>query len=346
MTIVTQNPHSWFVAENKKGDRQTVYNHEHYRHNYPFGFEINFSDSSVPAENSVTLYNMSKEHRDFYKKGEYCYVAFNWGEERKILAEGYISKINVNQSDGVTDSYIIYFTEGTNYNNVAARKLKVKKTKKVNQYKTVKKTVPGHYVKKRIHYYSVENGKKVGHYKYQKVYVKAKTVNKRVKTRATKTYRVNKAFKKGTSYKKIIEGVANQAGIKISKIQLAKNPKMKKSFTAKGKPLNLLRQLVKPTGSKLVYIKGKMMIINPKQKKRTWYVITDDDLKNPPTYNEGNDDEDGGTWEMTTPLVPEFTLFVGIRMKSRYLKGNFYIKSGQAVFDGEDPESICSLKAI
>ncbi|QHJ78070.1 MAG: hypothetical protein [Caudoviricetes sp.] len=347
MAIETKNPHSWFVTTNDEGKTQTVYNHEHYLHNYPFGFEINSSDSPTPSKNSVTLYNMSKEHRDFYEKGQKCYVAFNWGISRKILAEGFISKIEVNQSDGVTDTFNLTFTEGTDYNNVAARKLKVKKSKKVNHYKTIKKTIPGHYERKRIHYYSKDNtGKTSGHYKYENVYVKAKTVNHRVKTRATKNYYVSKTFKKGTTYKKVITGVAAQAGIKISKIDLAKNPKMKKAFVARGKPLRLLQQLVKPTGSKLEYIQGKLEIVNPKNNKRTWYVIDDDILKSPPTFNESNDDDGTGTWEMITPLIPDITLNVGITMKSRFLKGKFYVKALQHSSDGENPETHCSLKPI
>lgn len=87
MAIVTKDPHSWFVCKDKKGNTQTVYNGERYEHNYPFGFEVNFADIASPQKNTVTLYNMSKEHRQFYKKGMHCYVAFNWGPEKKILAE-------------------------------------------------------------------------------------------------------------------------------------------------------------------------------------------------------------------------------------------------------------------
>lgn len=302
MAIVTKDPHSWFVCKDKKGNTQTVYNDERYEHNYPFGFEVNFADIASPQKNTVTLYNMSKEHRQFYKKGMHCYVAFNWGKEKKILAEGYITKIDIPTSDGVTESQQITFTEGTDYNNVKARTLKVAKKK-------------------------------------------ATTKKKRVKTKETKY--VNKTFPKHTNYKTLIRGVASQAKIKIAKIDLAKNPKVKRPFTAKGKPLSLIQKLVKETGSKMLYERGKLVIINPKTAKRSWFVIDDQDLIQPPSYNEDSDNGKGeGTWEINVPLVPEITTQTGIIMKSKYLKGKYYVKAGQHTFDGESPQTQCSLASL
>jgi hypothetical protein len=314
MTIVTKDPHSWFVCKDKKGNTQTVYNNERYEHNYPFTFEVNFADIASPQKNTVTLYNMSKEHRQFYKKGMYCYVAFNWGPEKKILSEGYITKIDIPTSDGVTESQQITFTEGTDYNNVKARTLKVAKKKTVNKTKKVKVTT-------------------------------AKT--KRVKYKATETKYVNKTFPKKTHYKTIIKSVASQAKIKIAKIDLAKNPKVKRPFTAKGKPLNLIKKLVADTGSKMLYERGKLVIINPKTAKRSWFVIDDQDLIQPPSYNEDSDNDKGeGTWEINVPLVPEITTQTGIIMKSKYLKGKYYVKAGQHTFDGENPQTQCSLASL
>ena len=137
MTIVTKDPHTWFVTEGEDGT-QTIYNNETLGHAYPMAFQVNFSDTPTPQTNTVTLYNLSKEHKDFYHRKMHCYLAFNWGKEKKILAEGYISKIDMEQHDGVTDTQVISFTEGNDYSNVKARKLKVSKTKKVNKYKHVK----------------------------------------------------------------------------------------------------------------------------------------------------------------------------------------------------------------
>ena len=323
MAIVTKDPHSWFVCKDKSGNTQTVYNDERYEHNYPFGFEVNFADIASPQKNTVTLYNMSKEHRQFYKKGMHCYVAFNWGKEKKILAEGYITKIDIPTSDGVTESQQITFTEGTDYNNVKARTLKVAKKEKVNHTKEVNVTVAGKQ--------------------------KATTKKKRVKTKETKTKYVNKTFPKHTNYKTLIRGIASQAKIKIAKIDLAKNPRIKRPFTAKGKPLSLIQKLVKETSSKMLYERGKLVIINPKTAKRSWFVIDDQDLIQPPSYNEDSDSDDGkgeGTWEINVPLVPEITTNTGIIMKSKYLKGKYYVKAGQHTFDGESPQTQCSLASL
>lgn len=129
MAIITKDPHAWFVTESDDGV-QTVYNNETLGHDYPFGFQVNFSDTPSPQTNTVTLYNLAKEHKDFYHRKQHCYVAFNWGKEKKILAEGFISKIDMVQHDGVTDTQVISFTEGTDYSNVKARKLKISKKRK------------------------------------------------------------------------------------------------------------------------------------------------------------------------------------------------------------------------
>lgn len=330
MAIVTKNAHAWFVTTNSSGKKQTVYNNETEKHNYPFGFEIHFSDVPQPQQNTVTLYNLSKSHSNFYRKKQKCYVAWNWNStERKILAEGYITKIDVTQHDGTTDTKNITFTEGTDYNNLDARTLKETKNKKVKKTKTKKEHISGHFE-------HLKSGKKK--------WVKGKTVNKHYHTRENKKIRVNKTYRKGTSYKSLIKGIASQSGVKIAKIDLAKNPKLKRPYTASGKPLSLIKQLVKKTGSKMTYVRGKLEIVNPKSGKRTWYEIDDQDLVQPPSSNEDNGGEK--TWEITIPLVPEITTNTGIIMKSKYLKGRYYVKSGTHSFDGDSPQTQCSLARL
>jgi len=315
VAIITKDPHIWFVCRNGSGKTQTVYNDETYEHNYPFGFEVNFADIPTPQKNTVTLYNLSKQHRAFYRRKQKCYVAFNWGKSKKILAEGYITKIDVPTSDGVTESQVITFTEGTDYANIKARKMKITKKSRVTGHKTVK----------------VRNKK-------------GKLVRRSVKTRRIKTKLVNKTYRKGTNYRTMIKGIASQSGIKIAKIDLAKNPKLKKAYTATGKPLTLLKQIVKKTGSMMAYIQGKLEIINPKAPKRTWYVIDDQDLVEPPASDEADNGEN--TYEITIPLVPDITVNVGIRMKSKYLTGDYYVKSGKHTFDGENPQTQCSIAKV
>lgn len=315
MAIITKDPHIWFVCRNGSGKTQTVYTDETYEHDYPFGFEVNFADIPTPQKNTVTLYNLSKQHRAFYHRKQKCYVAFNWGKSKKILAEGYITKVDVPTSDGVTESQAITFTEGTDYANVKARKMKITKKYRVTGHKTVK----------------VRNKR-------------GKLVRRSVKTRRTKTKLVNKAYRKGTSYRTLIKGIASQSGIKIAKIDLAKNPKLKKAYTATGKPLTLLKQIVKKTGSMMAYIRGKLEIINPKVHRRTWYVIDDQDLVEPPASDEDNNGEK--TYEITIPLVPDITVNVGIRIKSKYLTGDYYVKSGKHTFDGENPQTQCSIAKV
>lgn len=359
MAIITKDAHTWVdVTDEDTGEQLSVFvDSTNDTHNPFVPFEINFSDASKPADNTVTFYNLSKEHRDFFRKKEKVEVFFNWGKSKKMLGQGYISALNLDHSDGTTDTLQLTFTEGTDYSNVKARALKIKKTKKQNQYKTVKKKVPGHYVNHRKSVAVTETYKRgpkkgqthvVHHWAKSREWVKEKTVNHRIKTRSTKTVLVNKTFPKGSTYKKIIEGIAAQAGIKISKIDLAKNPTMKKAYTATGKPLTLLKKLVEKTESKLMYVRGKLEIVNPKSTKRTWYTIDDNDLMQPPAYAESltSADDNKGTWEIITPLVPDITVGTGIIMKSRYLKGKYYVKAGKHYSDGENPQTQCSIARL
>ncbi len=354
--IVAKDPHMEFVAVDKKGHQQVVYNDETYQHNYPFTFEIPFSDQPVPQTLTVTLFNMTKEHKEFYKKGFHCWINFNWGKSAKKIGEGYISSIAKASNDGVNDSKTLNITEGTNYTNVKARTLKLKKEKNVNRFKSVKVTEKGHWKDERYSKASIETYKRgpkkgqkhvVHHWAHRKVWVKPKTKTKRIKTRATKTYYVNRTYRKGTSYRKVIEGIAGQAGIKIDKIDLAENGTLKKAYTAKGKPLTLLNYWAKRCKSKMTYELGKLVIVNPKANKRTWFVIDDKDLIQIPSEGETNEANEGSAnWEIVTPLIPDVTTNTGIIMQSKFLKGKFYVKAGQHSFDGSNAQTQCTLVKI
>ena len=90
---------------------------------------------------------------------------------------------------------------------------------------------------------------------------------------------------------------------------------------------------------------GKLKFKNIGSQKieiKTWFDIDDQDLVQPPASNT-SDDEKKKTWEITTPFVPEIVVNTGIVMKSRYLKGRFYVKSYQHSSDGENPQTQCSL---
>lgn len=315
MAIVTRDYHQKVIVHGKHGKLE-IYSDGTVKHNFRFGFNLPFNENPTPATNTVTFYNMSKKHRDFFHKKGKIEVYANWGKADKLLSEGFITKKDMNQTDGVTDTFVITFKEGTDYSNIAAQKMKIKKKEHVHKSKAVKRKNK-----------------------------KGKMVTKHIKTRVTKTKMVNKTYRKGRTLKQVIKGVASQAGIKIAKIQLVKNSKLKKSFTATGKPLTLIEQLVQKAGSKITYKQGKFEIVNPKAKKRSWIVIDDKDLITPPTYNEA-DDGSNGTWEITTPLLVDAKINDGIKMRSRYLKGKYYIKAGVHSNDGDNPQTQCSLAAM
>ena len=93
-----------------------------------------------------------------------------------------------------------------------------------------------------------------------------------------------------------------------------------------------------------MYERGKLVIVNPKSAKRSWVVIDDQDLVQPPSTNEPDaDDNTDKIYEITIPLMPDITTNTGIIMKSKDLKGKFYVKAGQHSSDGTNPQTQCSL---
>lgn len=94
----------------------------------------------------------------------------------------------------------------------------------------------------------------------------------------------------------------------------------------------------------MFYERGKLVIVNPNSKKNTWFVIDDKDLIQVPSQND--DDKNGTTWQIVTPLVPEITVNTGIIMNSKFLEGKFVVKSGQHSFDGESPQTQCTIAAV
>lgn len=111
MTWATKNPHTWLViVDRKSGKRMEIYNDETPNHDFTIPFEVNFSDEATPAVNTVTLYNISKKHASFPKKGMKIYLYFNWGSSKKLICEGYITKVDSTHHDGVTDSKVLSFT--------------------------------------------------------------------------------------------------------------------------------------------------------------------------------------------------------------------------------------------
>ena len=85
--IVTKDPHMEFVAVDSKGHKQIGYNDETYEHNYPFTFEIPFTNDPVPSTFTTTIFNLTEQHKDFYKEGMHCWINFNWGKDTKKIAE-------------------------------------------------------------------------------------------------------------------------------------------------------------------------------------------------------------------------------------------------------------------
>ena len=109
----------------------------------------------------------------------------------------------------------------------------------------------------------------------------------------------------------------------------------------------MLNYWAKRAKSEMTYERGKLVIVNPKGTKNTWFTIDDKDLIQVPSENESTDDgKDSVTWEIVTPLIPDVTTNTGIIMNSKYLKGKFYAKAGVHSFDGESLKTQCSLVKI
>lgn len=303
-----------------------------------FTFDINFNMDATPPESSASFINSSQHIRNYLKaKNKVAFYIKYEAFGKTLIDEGEIKSVDPIQYDGVTTTVPITFSSGDDYSSIPAKSIQKEKTKTEGHYKRAKVKVKGKTVKRRVHYYTVEDGKKVGHYKEGHVHIDGKTEIKRTRYTVKKKVYSNLSFKKGVKPSVAIKRIAHEAGIKIAAMKLAQDKPFKKGYTVSGKPLSAINKLVKRCKSKMFYERGQLKIDDLKKSKKT-HIILDytSGLLNEPSYSDDSESGDE-LYESTSYLLPQITVRSTYEVRGEFIKKTLIAQSGTYTFDGSQP---------
>lgn len=255
------------------------------KNNVDFDYEITSTDTGDPGTCAVTLYNLSKDHRNLIHKNDHIELKSGPASLYGRLAQGIITNPATETNSDGDYSIPITFTQGGDYS----------KDKKIysnfNGSRLVKKTV------------KESNGTTVSYYK-------------------KKTKRVNITFKKGVTAKQIIRRIQRDTGIRISPFDLKRNHVYKKGYTLSAKPLNAIKAIVKDCKSKY-YVRGDGIAIEDGSKPNPYnehiYFDRTNGMLSEPILN----DNDGGkkTYTFTAAEDPRVMGGSAVYVKSEAVTG-------------------------
>lgn len=325
----------------QSGKKLELENHLHPKADLLFTFDINFNMDSTPPESDASFINTNQHIRNYLKaENKIAFFISYQGMGKTLIDEGEIKSVDPIQYDGVTTTVPITFSSGKNYSEISAKAIQKEKTKKVGHYKRVKVKVKGKTVKRRIHYYSTEDGKKVGHYKEGHVHIAGKTKIKRTRYTVKKKVYSNLSFKKGVKPSIAIKKIAHESGIKITVMKLAQDKPFKKGYTVSGKPLDAIAKLVKQCKSKMFYDRGQLKIDDLK-KSKTSHIILDytSGLLNEPSYSDDSDSGDA-LYESTSYLLPQIGVRSTYEVRGDFIQKTLVAQSGTYSFDGTQPTMV------
>lgn len=268
---------------------------------FNISFQSPFSDDGIPPITTVTILNLSRAHRNLFKTNDTVAVEFRYektGRNFELITKGTIKHIQASTTDGIDNTLEFTIQAGKDFSKIDKINSGISSTKTTNK--------------------SVKINKK-----------------KSIKVKSSKKINLKIAFKKGTKASHIIKRLSSEAKIPIKKMQLKKDKIFKKGYTVNGKPFSVIKSLAKQSGSKVVYDRDKISIINPAQKPNTkkshLYFNQSTGLIGHPSVN---DNEDGKTsWTITVLLNPSITIQTPIEISSPELKGTYFVKSGEHNLD-------------
>lgn len=268
---------------------------------YNIKFQSPFSDDENPPITTIDILNISKEHRNLFKSGDTVALEYRYektGRSFEMITKGTIKHIEPLTTDGIDSTLEFNVQAGKDFSKIGKIDSGISSTTKSN--KTVK-------ISK----------------------------NKSIKVKQAKKGTLKIAFKKGTKASHIINRLSSEAKIPISKMQIKKDKTFKKGYTVNGKPFSVIKSLASQCGSKVVYDRDQILIIDPSKKpnakKSHIYFSQSTGLIGHPSVN---DNEDGKTsWTLTVLLNPSITIQTPIEVNSPELKGTYYVKSGEHNLD-------------
>lgn len=279
-------------------------------HSMEIQFNVPFSDSSTPPTCTVTIMNLAKKHRKLFKEGYEVKLYAGYAEDGVgLLSAGVIRKISPFTSDGTNNTFSFTYREGQDYSKLLSSAEKADKKAKASRAK------------------------------------KAKAIGKKAAANLLKIKKHTAlSFGRGTSAETIIRRVASDAGIKLSKVYLAKSKKYKKGYTAHGKPITAIKSVAKACGSKVYYRRGSIVIDDlSKIRGHNEHILVTSHVKGQhggtgliqyPTTDSDDASAKHQTWSVVSLLRYQVSTGSVVTVEDKFLKGTFRVKSGEHVCDG------------
>lgn len=278
-------------------------------HSMGIQFNVPFSDSATPPTCTVTIMNLAAKHRKLFKKGYEVKLYAGYAEDGVgLLSAGVIRRISPFTSDGTNGTFSFTYREGQDYSKLLSTSEKADKKDEEARKKKIKVI-----------------GKKG-----------AKTLPKIKK-------HTSLSFGKGVSAETIIRRIASDAGIKLSKVYLAKPKTYKRGYTPHGKPIKVIQEIAKACGSRVYYRRGSILIDDlSKLKGHNEHILVTEHVKGRhggtgliqyPTTDSENDDAKHKTWSVVSLLRYQVSTGSVVTVENRFLKGTFRVKSGEHVCD-------------
>lgn len=152
---------------------------------------------------------------------------------------------------------------------------------------------------------------------------------------------VNISFASGTDAHTIIHRVASESSIPLSEISLKNNKVYGSGYTADGQAMSVLEEIATACDTSLYYRRGQLVIKNFRDgNKERLLLNADTGLLNQPSRVE-NDDYTG--WSIECLLQYRLSTGTAVRIESKNVTGNFYVKNGQHSYDGSNFVTTCEV---
>lgn len=281
---------------------------------YAITFQAPFSDDGNPPITTITLMNLSAEHRKLFKTKRtvalfFCYKDANTGYQK--VTQGTIKHVTPDVTDGIDNTLSFTVQAGNDYSKID------------KVYSSVSKTV------------SKKNSI-------------ALSKNKKLEWTTKQKAKVDISFGKNVKASRIIKRLSLDAHIPIAKMKLKTDKVFKKGYTVSGKPYATIKSLVSQCKSKIYYQVDSIIIDDPTAKinktKSHIYLSPHSGLLGHPSLN---DDEDSKpTWTITTYLMPNVTPGSIIEIgEIPEIKGVFKVKSGEHSLDESTAQSTIEVYA-
>lgn len=152
---------------------------------------------------------------------------------------------------------------------------------------------------------------------------------------------VDISFGNGATADTIIRRVASDAGIPLAEVKLKNNKPYSSGYTASGQAMGVLQEIAEACDTSIYYRRGQLVIKNFRDGNTERLVLSPSTgLVNQPQRIE-NDDYSG--WSLQLLLNHKITVGTAVRIKSKNVTGNFYVKSGQHSYDGTNFMTTCEV---